>query len=575
MTDAPFGERYFATRECLAGVMRGIAALAGETSTDITGRLPLAEIDHGLGNPFLFVVCGEVNAGKSSLINGLFGRDLCRVNVLPETDRVLWYRYAPTARDNAVTPLLEERYRPIDFLKDFNLVDTPGTNSTADCHQEITEQFLPNADLILFVFPVTNPWGAATWNLITSLPVALLDKIAFVIQQADQRDPGDIDVILGHMADLSMKRIGRVPHIFAVSGKLAFQAKRSTPFAGAMLKASGYPALEDFISKNVCHSPVRRRALETWRSQAASALRAVEDRIEERTRSLTGQTRFLDEVELEIQGIRETFVARLTRHLAAVTEVFDTQALRVSRILRGILNPFRSFLRVITGDRTSHEIEEVFIDHLKRAVIETAGKDGDELVHACLAHWQELGERVRKEMDTDLSDSAAVGTLLAEARTRFVARLGAAATRGIGNLKVRSRLDKEIRRRNLALKSFSIVTLLLLTGGAACGALHLPWLPWIFCCLAGLSAIGGFVIAWISRNTITRNFSRHLLDTCGAFAATLRLDYEEALRSFFRAYAESLDALRDALAREKLAIEPRLSRWHELFLTLKAIEQDL
>ena len=142
-----FGERYFATRERLSDVMRGIAELAVETSTDLGDRLPLDEIKNGLGTPFLFVVCGEVNAGKSTLINGLFGRDLCRVNVLPETHRVYWYRFGESARDATVTPMLEERYRPVEFLRDFNLIDTPGTNSIEHGHQEITERFLPSADL--------------------------------------------------------------------------------------------------------------------------------------------------------------------------------------------------------------------------------------------------------------------------------------------------------------------------------------------------------------------------------------------------------------------------------------------
>ena len=221
-----FGERYFATRERLSEVMLGIADLAAETGTDLADRLPLAEVENGLGTPFLFVICGEVNAGKSSLINGLVGRDLCRVNILPETDRVLWYRYGTPARDVEVTPMLEERYRPIGFLRDFNLIDTPGTNSIVKGHQEITERFLPAADLILFVFPVTNPWGASTWDFISKIPAESLARVAFVIQQADQRDPNDITVILGHMADLSMKRIGHVPPIFAVSGKLAYEAKR-------------------------------------------------------------------------------------------------------------------------------------------------------------------------------------------------------------------------------------------------------------------------------------------------------------------------------------------------------------
>lgn len=570
-----FGERYFATRERLSDVMRGIATLGTEIGTDLAGRLPLEEIDKGLGAPFLFVVSGEVNAGKSSLINGLFGRELCRVNILPETDRVLWYQFGNPARDVEITPVLEERFRPIEFLRDFNLIDTPGTNSIVEGHQDITARFLPSADLILFVFPVTNPWGAATWNFISELPTDCLKRVVFIIQQADQRDAIDLDVIRGHMADLSVKRIGQAPPIFAVSGKNAYEAKRAAPFAEAQFKKSGYPELEHFISKKVCESPERNSALETWRSQAASALRFVEDHIETQTHTLNTQSRFLDTTEREIDEIRERFVTRLPTHLTGVAEIFETEAVWVTKILRRRLGSLPSLFRLFTGDRTGPEMESVFVERLQTAVEAVAEKDGVEVVEFCRRHWDELGARVQEAMGIELKSDEPIDVTLATARKRFVQRLGRSARQGIGNLKVRNQLDKDLRRRNLALKSFTFMTLVLTTAGATCGALGVPWAPAILCTFAGLFLAGGILTAIVTRKSITAEFQKRLLDTCGGFATTLRSDYEEALRIVFQDYAGSLTAVRTHLAREKLSIEPRLKRWQELFLTLKAIEQEL
>lgn len=575
VSDIVFGERYFATRGRLSEVMKGVAALADETGTDVSSLLPFEEMEKGLGVPFLFVVCGEVNAGKSTLINGLFGRDLCRVNILPETDRVIWYRYGSPATNVTVTPMLEERGRPVDFLRDFNLIDTPGTNSVVQGHQEITERFLPSADLILFVFPVTNPWGASTWNFISKLSPELLEKVVFVVQQADQRDASDIEVILGHMADLSTKRIGRVPPIYAVSGKQAYQAKRSTPLARDLLKSSGFPQFEDFISRTVCQSPSRRRVLEVWRGQAAAALRAVEDRIEEQTRGINAQGRFLEQVEREVDSMRERFVTRLPSHLAGVAEVFESEGVWVTRFLRRRMNALPSIVRLFAGDRSGAEIETVFVERLQAAVVAVAEKDGSEVADACRDHWEDLGARVKEAMGIPLESIEPIEETLANARQSFVSRIGGAAREGIGNLKVRKQLDRELRRRNLALRSFMVSALLLTTAGGVCGALGVPWLPLGLCTLAGLFFCGALIVAWITRKTISRDFQARLLDMCGAFATTLQSDYEEALRIVFRDYATSLNKVRTHLAKEKLAIEPRLRRWQELFLTLKAIEQEL
>ncbi|MEP2774961.1 MAG: dynamin family protein [Luteolibacter sp.] len=575
MSQPKFGERYFSIRSRIAGVVKGILELARDTGTDLGDALSHTAFEKDLGSPFLFVVCGEVNAGKSSLINGLFGRELCKVNILPETDRVIWYRYGAPPRDVQSTDSLEERYRPIEFLRDFNLVDTPGTNSIVKGHQQMTERFLPVADLILFVFPVTNPWGAATWNLISSLPPECLNHVAFIVQQVDQRDPADIKVILEHMADLSMKRIGIIPRIFPVSGKMAFEAKRAGSFGDPDYLRSGFPALEEFIGHRVCDSQERRIALQTWRSNASASLRKIEDRIEDQTRVLGDQNHFLAALEEEIDAMRERLVQRLPKHLAGVAEVFETEAVWVTGALRRWLGLIRSVFRVFVGDRTGSETESLFIDRLRTAVEEVAESDGKDVVTACKAHWEDLGKRVEEAIGTVIDEQEPVDTKLELARQRFVQRIGRAAHQAIGNLHVRKELERELRRRNLALKSFTATTLLLLIAGAICGIFGFPWLPWIFCGAALAFTIAGGIIAVITRIRITRDFQNSLLDTCGAFAEALRADYENALRIFFQDYTTCLNSIRSHLAKEKLAIEPKLSRWHDLFLTLKSIEQDI
>lgn len=569
-----FGENYFAMRERFAALMRGIDGIARETATDLADLLPLHELADGPGPPVFMVVCGEVNAGKSSFINSLFGHDLCRVNVLPETRSILWYRHGNPARGAEIAPLVEERRLPLEFLKDFNPVDTPGTNSANPALQEIASRFLPAADLIFFVFPVTNPWGAATWNFISGLSSEMLDRAVFVIQQADQRE-ADLPVIRGHMADLAMKRLGRVPPIFAVSAKLAQQAGSAAPAAQDLLRASGYPAVGDFISRHIDESPSRRSMIRDWHGQASAALRCVEERIEEQTRAIESHNRFMDGIEREIDRIREQFVTRLPQHLAEVAGVFETEADWTAKRLRGRLRALPSLLRLFIGDRTGREIEAAFTQRLQAAVETVAEKDGDEVVDACEEHWEKLGERVKSTMGVDLTTASPVAETLATAKARFVAGLGSAAGLGIGNLKVRNHLDKELRRRNLALRSFMLMAMVLVTAGAICGALGVPWAPAILCGLGAAFFSGAVLTAWKTGNAITHDFQIRLLDTCGAFASTLRADYEDALRLVFRDYATCLSDVRTHIARQKLSMEPRLQRWQDLFLTLKAIEQDL
>ncbi|MCX6866456.1 MAG: hypothetical protein NTV46_09615, partial [Verrucomicrobia bacterium] len=338
---------------------------------------------------------------------------------------------------------------------------------------------------------------------------------------------------------------------------------------------SGFPALEEFISHHICQSFARQQILEACRSQAAAALRAVDERIEEQTRSINSQSRFIENVEGEIIAIRQQFVTRLPRHLARVAEVFESEGMYVTKLLRRRLNAFLSIIHAFTGTRTGPEMEAVFSTRLQSAVETVAQKDGAEVADACHAHWLKLGQRVQSTIGMDLNAAHPIDATLSEARTRFVQRLGCAARQGIGNLKVRNPLDKDLRHRNHALQSCIFMTLVLIIAGATCGALGVAWAPWILTGVAVLFLTFGVTAAWAVRNVITRDFQHRLLDTCGVFASTLHTDYEEALRLVFQDYTAALGDIHTRIARDKLAIEPRLRAWQELFLTLKTIEQEL
>lgn len=570
-----FGEPYFATRERLSNLIRNIADLAIETGTDLGDSMPLAEIEHDLSATLLLVVCGESSSGKSTLINGLCGHKLCEDDELPLTDRLRRYRHGDPARDVEVTPLLEDRYRTHEFLRNWTLVDTQDTHPNSEAPPQITEHFLATADLILFVFPRSNPWSAGTWDAISQLPAAALKQVVLIIHPSDPNNSSETQVILGHMQDLAIKRIGHAPPIFAVAGKLAYDAKQSTPSGATLLQASGFQALDEFVSKHICQSRARLDTLENGCQQATSALCAVDDRIEDQTRILTSQCRFIEQLEREIDAIREQGVAQVPSHLADIAKVFETEAIYASKVLRRKLGALPSISRLFSGDRTSTSIETGFIERLQGAVETLAEHHGNEIADACLTHWQTLDTRVQSSMGIPLDAAAPIAIVLTKAQQQFVQGLGRAARQGIGNLKIRHPLDKELRHRNLTLKSFVFMTLLLTIGGSTCGALGVPWLPAILCGLAALFFCGGILAAWTTRKSIVRDFQGRLSGSCGAFANTLRTDYEETLRVICRDYASSLDRVRTHLARETLTIDPRRRRWQESFITLKAIEQEL
>ena len=570
-----FGERYFATRQRLTDVVVGVRQLGEECGTDVSALADDGDFFKGLNSPFLFVVCGEVNAGKSTLLNGLFGKDICKTNVLPETAKVHWYRYGKVPKTVEATPSLEERYLPIDFLQNFNIVDTPGTNSVAKGHQSITERFLPVADLLLFVFPVSNPWGAATWQFISRLAEEQLQNTAFILQQADLREPADIEVILEHMRTLAEQKTGFRPVVYPVSGKLAMEAKETQPFSSHIWRKSGYPPLEAFISRRVAGNPDRRKVLQEVRESTQLVLRRIEELIETRTSTLDHDQRFLHELESEVDVRREGQAHQLSGRLAGLGEVFYKQGIAAKDTLAARMSIPQSFVSLFQQELIPTQIERGLTEAVKEAVEEQAGQDGVELVKSCRGHWETVVPRIQENLAVSAPDFDQETESLSGTRERFVRRLGRSAKQGVAHLKIRGTLEFQMEGRRAVLRRYMVGILFLVSIAGILGGLGLhPW-PWV--------AIGGSCILLLiagvyavkTRDSLCRDFAERMEDLRQPFSESLTDDYKDGVREFYVEYGGLFEIVRRRIADQKLLLQPRLERWNHLFLELKAIEQEI
>ncbi len=570
-----FGAKYFATRQRLSDVVGRVRDLAERNDSGAAAPLDENEQLENLRRPLLCVVCGEVNAGKSTLLNGIFGQDLCKVNVLPETDRVHWYRWGEEDKNSDITPTLQERYRDIDFLKDFNIVDTPGTNSVKRGHEAITKRFLPVADLLLFVFPVSNPWGAATWNFIAGLEPGQHRNLIIVLQQADLREKEDLAVIISHMQTLAEKKIGTRPPVFPVSGRLALEARDARPFGQKAWQASGYHELCRHISALVNSSSQRQIALRLVHDSVQDSLRLIEKGIEEKARLLEKDMAFLNELENEVDLAREAHARLFERKFSGLENVFAKVGQEKSQDLSRRVSAFSSLLALFKTERLPIAIEQSLVDAVKNAVEERAALDGEELVAKCRQHWQNVVPRIKERLNLDPPDFDQETASLEETCKKFVTRMGRAARQAVVTLKIRGLLDMQMEGRRLTTRRLVSAALLTVILAGFLGAAQIAVWPFIALVFAAILLAGAL---WHSHHT-GRDVSGVYLEKIDAshheFVTALTKDYREGVRDFFIEYGSIFQTIRRHIAKQKLALKPQLEEWNELFLELKGIEQEL
>lgn len=571
MSQRFLGEKFFTARERIEDLRAKVSHLAKRTATNAAVDGAEAEHESNLLLPFTILILGEVNAGKSSLLNSLAGTEICPANTLPTTKNFVRYEFAENETQQKLPHNTILHKLPQDFLKNFHMIDTPGANSPEGDQIHIIRDLAQNASVVLVTFQITNPWISATWNQISALPPETHDKLAIVLQKSDLLGPADTAIVLEHLRDLSIKKLGFVPKTFPVSAKLEDQTRQTS----SQHPQSGFFDLTEYISSHICNSPKRQRILKDATQNISDTLHQIENQIDKQRSALSSQNDFLASMENEINRMRDDLTISLPDHLEKIALNFKTQTKDVIRSLRKHLNLPRSILRIFMGDRTSTTIEHLFIKHLQSAVETVAGSDAENAVATCEQHWKTLIQRVHREMGLELHGEPRIRSYLAQSQQHFVHRLTRAAHTAVGDLHVRKDLENNLKKRNLALKSFTSAVLLSLCVAAIGGILETTWIPEITLLLAAFFALTGTFVGIATRAKITREFKQTLLAACTSFASTLRNDYEDALRMIFQQYATCLDPIRHHLADQRLNLEPNLQQWHNMFLTLKTIEQDL
>jgi len=266
-----FGDAYFEARKNLIQLSFRVLELAEKTGADQT-PLTTGDAAQGLESPFLFLACGEQDAGKSTFLNAIFGSNLCGdqyslSGYKSKKPKVQWFRYGKENRDREVTPQIEECYRTDEFLKRFNLMDTPGCNLKGGEFIPIIKRFLPSADLIFWVISVDNPWAASVWKFLSEQSEVILKKSVIILQQTDLKNEAELDIIYGHVKDLAQQRLKNPPLILPVSSEGALKAKLVEPMDEEEWLRSGYSSLEQYIADQVA----QRFALEQFHGNVDGA----------------------------------------------------------------------------------------------------------------------------------------------------------------------------------------------------------------------------------------------------------------------------------------------------------------
>ena len=516
-----------------------------ETLSEI--RLALAEIDVPremlstlqdailqLDELFLMVVVGEFNAGKSALVNALLGEKVLLEGATPTTSRVTLVKWGEKTAEQVVDENFSIYTYPMPLLKEFNIVDTPGTNAVIRYHERLTDEFVPRSDLVLFITSADHPLTESERQFLHRI-VAWGKKVVFALNKADIiEEDAALEEIRSFVLKHSSTVLGSIPEFFPVSARLGQRAlaepdeeKRKELWA-----QSGLQALEQYITSTLDDATRLQLKFNNPIGVAEKLVTQIETEAQDQGETLNEDLQTAASLESTITEYERDLQNELRPRLAEVENILH-------RLEQRGLDFFDTTMRItniqqlIHGDKVRAEFERRVLADVPKQVEEQVQRLIDWMVQKDLQEWQRVMTYVQRRRALHAEHIVGEGLEPREARRReLIDTMGKTVHTIVGTYdrdKEASELAKHVETavaQTAALEVGALGLGTLVTAAVVSSAVDITGIL-----AAGTLAIVGFFVIPYKRSQAKEDFKKKMADLRTRLLESLTNSFNEESRN--------------------------------------------
>jgi small GTP-binding protein len=565
--------------------VRDALALADGARADLER---LASLVNEMDELFLLVVVGEYNSGKSTFINALLGDEVFAMGDLPTTRAISILRYGDAGPPESIGDHIQLYHYPLDVLKDLDIVDTPGTNSIERMEEAITREFVPRADLVLFVTSLLQPLTASELDFLTHIR-EWGKKVVFVVNGIDRRNTDDqLDRVREYLTREVTTRLGASdPSLYFISAlqalrtKLASQPGR-TPSAAVGVGSTAtdprneYSQLERYVLETL-------RETERVRLKLLTPLGVLRNVLKKNTAGLLDRLVVVDEDARVLKSIRE----QLTAYSTEMRTDSERYLIEMRNVLYELERRGRSwFERTIRiGNAFFLRNKDAVENRFRAEVVQDAPQAIEGVVHR-MVDWTvqrnlKLWRTVFAELDAHTARLRESGALAPHGDTEFqynreelFARLREPVERRLDEFDT----EREAREivtsvKEAVMSAFGVNVLAIGLGGILVAAFTTAALDFTGVLTATLFAIAGWLIIPARRRQLVGEFEAKISKLNADLAALLTVKFEEQLTRYERQLLDVVAPYERFLETERSKLEGGLKHLGEASREVDTLEQ--
>ena len=548
------------TMQLLEATLRLVDELTAGRA-DAPERQVVAQTRDHLEDPFLVVVAGEFNAGKSSLINAILGSTVMPEGATPTTDAVTVLRYAPEALALSQRPGWVVRALPVPLLQRLSIVDTPGTNAVLRHHEALSRDIVPRADVVLFATSADRPFSETERAFLAMLH-EWRRRVVMVINKIDLLTPTERSDVEAFVRTQATHLFGESPLILSVS------ARNARSDDAALRDASGMAALQSYLNEQLddrtrleirLASPlgVVAQTILVMRQQLATQQAVVDEDVQVVAHLERQREQFFVDMRRDIGGHRASLAAALSDAELRGMAFFDEhiRLLNLHRLLRGDVLQ-QAFEREVAADLATQ------IDTRAQALV-------DWMIERNVQLWQGVSDYIRRQSRPQADVIGEGMSVFQYNRQSLIRDMVDAA----GTIVASYDRSAEAAKISADLKNAVTTTALVQVGAIGLGALIATLLKGaVFdttgVVAASVIALGGLYIIPARRTALKKELHQRL--------ATVRQQLMERIDTQFDEELRRMDArVRDALGPYTRLVASEVTRLDATAETIAAIDDEL
>ncbi|HEX7337312.1 MAG TPA: dynamin family protein [Gemmatimonadales bacterium] len=469
-----------------------------------------------LSGLFLLVVAGEFNSGKSSFINALLGERVLPEGVTPTTDRINVLRYGPEVSEHLREAYLLERTHPADLLREINVVDTPGTNAIIRRHEELTRDFVPRSDLVLFVTSADRPFTESERGFLEQIR-EWGKKIVFIINKIDiLTRPEERDEVIRYVRENATGLLGEPPQIFAVSARQAQEARgkdgKDAVDDEELWERSGFDQVEDYLLHTLDQEERVRLKLLNPLNVGLRLASKYKDATFERLKLLTQDVEAIQNIDQQLALFHQEMLGDFEPRLARLDVLLNDMERRGMRFFDETIRIGR-IKSLMDSEGVKRAFEREVIAETPQQIEEEVGRIIDWIVERNLKLWQDISSYIDRRQLTRHREGMIgdVGASFSYNRQALLASVGRVSKDVLGGY------NREAESRAIAneIQGAFATTALAEAGAIGLGTIVVTLVTGAAADVTGLLlatalAVGGFYILPRKRRQAQQDFQRRI-----------------------------------------------------------------